>query len=53
MGGTQFDGENLNDADIVLKRIAVADRPKVVIKGAKANPDDIPLFQFDISVARG
>jgi len=46
-------GENLNNAGIVLKRVAVADRPKVVIKGAKANPDDIPLVQFDISVTRG
>lgn len=48
-----FAGEKLNDVDIVLRRVAVADRPKVVIAATRGAPNDLPLFQFDISIARG
>lgn len=47
-----FAGEQLNDTDIVLRRVAVTERPRVVIDAVKGATDDIPLFQFDISIAR-
>jgi protocatechuate 3,4-dioxygenase beta subunit len=47
-----FAGEKLNDVDIVLKRIPTADRPKVVINPGKGDSDAIPVFQFDITIAR-
>lgn len=47
-----FAGEKLNDTDIVLERIAASERPRVVITPAAGRPDDVPLFQFDIAIAR-
>jgi protocatechuate 3,4-dioxygenase, beta subunit len=47
-----FAGEKLNDIDVVLNRIDAADRPKVVVAAAKSATDDLPLFGFDITIAR-
>lgn len=48
-----FAGEKLNDTDIVLRRIASSERSRVVIAPMTGKPADIPLFQFDITIARG
>lgn len=47
-----FAGEKLNDTDIVLSRIASPERPKVVITPVTGKPGEIPLFQFEITIAR-
>lgn len=47
-----FAGEKLNDVDIVLKRVPVADWPQVIIKPVKGDKDAIPVFQFDITIAK-
>ena len=46
-----FAGEALNDADIVLKRVPQAERPKVVIAGLRPAAGEPPVFQFDIAIA--
>jgi protocatechuate 3,4-dioxygenase beta subunit len=48
-----FAGEKLNDVDLVLKRVPVAERPRVVIAGIKSGPQDPPLFKFDLVITRG
>lgn len=47
-----FEGEKLNDIDIVLARVPPAERPKVVIAPAKGGQDGVPLFQFDITIGK-
>jgi protocatechuate 3,4-dioxygenase beta subunit len=47
-----FAGEKLNDADIVLAKVPAADRDKVVIAAGKSAADELPLFVFDITIAR-
>jgi len=46
-----FAGEKLNDVDIVLAKVPLAERSKVVITPAAGN-DAIPEFQFDITIAK-
>ena len=46
-----FAGEALNDADIVLKRVPVAERSKVVIAGRRPADGEPPVFAFDIAIA--
>lgn len=46
-----FAGEALNDADLVLKRVPPAERPKVVIAGRRPADGEPPVFQFDIAIA--
>jgi protocatechuate 3,4-dioxygenase beta subunit len=46
-----FAGEKLNDIDIVLARVPPAQRPQVVVAPTKGS-DDIPLFKFDITIAK-
>lgn len=48
-----FDGEALNENDILLNRVPVAERPKLVIKPAAATNGEPPLFEFDLAFARG
>lgn len=47
-----FAGEKLNDIDIVLARVPPAERSKVVINPAQGGADGVPLFQFDITIAK-
>jgi protocatechuate 3,4-dioxygenase beta subunit len=47
-----FAGEKLNDVDIVLKRVPAADWPKVIISPGKGGTDGVPVFRFDITIAR-
>jgi hypothetical protein len=46
-----FAGEKLNEIDIVLAKVAPAERPKVVITPV-AGADAVPVFQFDITIAK-
>jgi protocatechuate 3,4-dioxygenase beta subunit len=46
-----FAGERLNESDLVLRRVAVADRRKVVIEPDR-DADGLPLFAFDMVLAR-
>jgi len=46
-----FAGEALNDADLVLKRVPDAERPKVVITGRRPAEGEPPVFAFDIAIA--
>jgi protocatechuate 3,4-dioxygenase beta subunit len=46
-----FAGEALNDADLVLKRVPEAERPKVVIAGRRPADGEPPVFAFDIAIA--
>ena len=46
-----FAGEALNDADIVLKRVPVAERSKVVIVGRRPADGEPPVFAFNIAIA--
>ena len=46
-----FAGERLNGSDLVLRRVAVADRRKVVIEPDR-DADGLPLFAFDMVLAR-
>jgi protocatechuate 3,4-dioxygenase beta subunit len=48
-----FEGEKLNDVDLVLNRVSEAERPRVVITGVKSGPQDPPLFKFDLVIPRG
>ena len=47
-----FAGEALNDKDGVLRRVPEAERPRVVITARQGGEDDVPLFEFDLVVAR-
>lgn len=47
-----FAGEKLNDVDIVLARVPAAQRSKVVIKPAQGGADGVPMFEFDITIAK-
>lgn len=47
-----FAGEKLNDPDVVLAKVPAADRNKVVINAGKSNADNLPLFAFDITIAK-
>jgi protocatechuate 3,4-dioxygenase beta subunit len=46
-----FAGERLNESDLVLRRVAVAERRKVVIEPDR-DADGLPLFAFDMVLAR-
>jgi protocatechuate 3,4-dioxygenase beta subunit len=46
-----FEGEKLNESDLVLKRVPEAERPRVVIAGAKSGTQDPPLFRFDLVIS--
>ena len=46
-----FADEALNDRDILLSRVPVAERPKLVIKPAPAKNGEPPLFEFDLTFA--
>lgn len=46
-----FAGEALNDADIVLKRVPPAERPRVVIVGQRSANGEPPVYAFDIAIA--
>jgi protocatechuate 3,4-dioxygenase beta subunit len=46
-----FAGEKLNDVDIVLATVPPTERPKVVITPTAGN-DGVPLFRFDITIAK-
>ena len=48
-----FEGEKLNESDLVLKRVPEAERPRVVITGVTSGPQDPPLFRFDLVITRG
>ena len=48
-----FEGEKLNESDLVLNRVPDAERPRVVITGVKSGPQDPPLFKFDLVITRG
>jgi protocatechuate 3,4-dioxygenase beta subunit len=47
-----FAGEQLNDKDALLMRVPVAERPRLVIAPATNGAGDVPVFQFDMVVAR-
>jgi protocatechuate 3,4-dioxygenase beta subunit len=47
-----FSGEKLNAADVVLAKVPAADRARVVITAGKSNADALPLFAFDITIAK-
>ena len=46
-----FAGEALNDADIVLRGVAEAERAKVVISPTVTAPKGSPVFRFDMTIA--
>ena len=46
-----FADEALNDRDILLSRVPVAERPKLVIKPSPAKNGEPPLFEFDLTFA--
>jgi len=46
-----FADEALNDRDILLSRVPVAERPKLVIKPAPAKNGEPALFEFDLTFA--
>jgi protocatechuate 3,4-dioxygenase beta subunit len=46
-----FAGEKLNESDLVLRRVAVADRRKVVIEPVR-DTDGLPIFAFDMVLAQ-
>lgn len=48
-----FHGEALNEADILLSHLPLADRPKVVLKPGKSDVDGVPSFDFDLVLSRG
>jgi protocatechuate 3,4-dioxygenase, beta subunit len=47
-----FAGEELNDADALLSRVPAAERHKIVIAPGKAAAGEVPVFQFDMVVAK-
>ena len=47
-----FAGEKLNDADALLSRVPAAERHKIVIAPGRAGAGEVPVFQFDMVVAK-
>jgi protocatechuate 3,4-dioxygenase beta subunit len=47
-----FAGESLNAADIVLQAVPQSERPLLVITAARTGPQDPPVYQFDLTIAR-
>jgi protocatechuate 3,4-dioxygenase, beta subunit len=47
-----FAGESLNAEDIVLRAVPQSERPLLVISPARTGPQDPPVFQFDLTIAR-
>lgn len=48
-----FEGEALNDSDILLSRVPMAERPRLVIAPTGGAATDPPLYTFDLTIARG
>jgi len=47
-----FAGEKLNDSDALLSRVPAAERGKVVIAATRAANGDVPVYQFDMVMAK-
>ena len=47
-----FEGESLNETDIVLKDTPRAEWPKLVLAPAKSDVDGVPSFTFDLTLVR-
>jgi protocatechuate 3,4-dioxygenase beta subunit len=47
-----FAGEKLNEADAVLQKVPLSERPRVVIAGVKGGAQDPALFKFDLVIVR-
>lgn len=47
-----FEGEPLNETDIVLKATPRQDWPRLVLKPTKSDVDGVPSFTFDLTLAR-
>ncbi|HET9694351.1 MAG TPA: protocatechuate 3,4-dioxygenase [Steroidobacteraceae bacterium] len=48
-----FAGEPLNDSDGIFLAVPAAERPRVVIRPMRDHADAIPVYRFDMHVARG
>jgi protocatechuate 3,4-dioxygenase beta subunit len=46
-----FSGEPRNETDGVLSRVAVAERPRVVIAAQRATAGEAPLYVFEMTIA--
>jgi protocatechuate 3,4-dioxygenase beta subunit len=47
-----FSGESRNETDRVLMRVALAERPRVVIAAQRAAAGEAPLYVFDLTIGR-